>query len=76
MTAGDTLAMSFEGDLATAVAVSFQQCSGDVYMDMDVSFNGTSLVTSTAVETSKCVRVSQLPNIQVPYRCCMDISTT
>ncbi|CAN0158642.1 unnamed protein product [Ectocarpus sp. 12 AP-2014] len=57
VTAGDTLAMSFEGGLATAVAVSFQQCSGDVYMDMDVSFNGTSLVTSTAVETSKCVRV-------------------
>ncbi|CAN0017805.1 unnamed protein product [Ectocarpus sp. 6 AP-2014] len=57
VTAGDTLAMSFEGSAATAVAVSFQQCSGDVYMDMDVSFNGTSLVTSTAVETSKCVRV-------------------
>ncbi|CAM9458004.1 unnamed protein product, partial [Hapterophycus canaliculatus] len=58
VTAGDTLTLTFEGDVASAVGISFQQCTGDVYMDVDLSFNGTSLVSSSDTETSKCLTVT------------------
>lgn len=56
MTAGDSLTISFAADPASAVAVSFQQCSGDSHMTMDTSFNGTSVTNSNTI-TSKCTRV-------------------
>lgn len=60
VTAGDTLTMSFDGDLALALAVSFQQCSGDAHMEMNLLFNAsTSLVDDTEADTSRCARVRE-----------------
>lgn len=59
MTAGDTLTMSFEGEVALALAVSFQQCTGDAHLEMDLLFNSTAtLVDNTEADTSRCARVS------------------
>lgn len=52
VTAGDSLAMSFGGGLAEAVAVSFQQCTGDAYMRMEVVFNQTTTLLDTDVSTT------------------------
>lgn len=56
VTPGDSLTISFSADPASAVAVSFQQCGGDAYMQMDTMFNGTSVTTPNSI-TSKCTRV-------------------
>lgn len=56
MTAGDSLTISFAADAASAVAVSFQQCSGDRFMQMNTMFNGTSVTEPNSIN-SKCTRV-------------------
>lgn len=64
--------MSFEGDLAQALAVSFQQCAGNANMEMDLIFNSTaSLVDATDVGTSRCARVSGLL-VDIMWRALLD----
>lgn len=56
----DSLMLSFYGgysEYTEAVAISFQQCSGSQYLNMDVLYNGTSLLPDTEISNSQCVRV-------------------
>lgn len=60
VSAGDNLTLTFEGDTADAVAVSFQQCSGSEYMSMEIYYDLYSLRSGT-LSSNTCHRVRTNP---------------